>query len=1220
MAKVAKKKIYRAIDSTAEQGYGIVTLAELQANEQKCLQQLVELKACLNYIETADRHQKRLDVKAELLEKWKEYADCDPLPKPYLTPKIREFYKQMKLDEDKSVERTIDWTLPINESSILTQSLTRVDKTRRTIKTLLKEDFGSEYDKRVNDSLKIIRSIEYYLNNDTQSIKAKKELLEDIVETKTNIQKEISDLFDRYTYRIISSEDVHMNPVNSLTLEYCFACENFQIHLWTLKGVPIRFSHLEEPRMMAYLYNINVSMHIPYSMLRDEMTIQGIHMNFDHISEYAKSFKQEIAMSVRFLNAGIQDLSECLVNEFKMQLDIQKRVRRAIMDKYREYEEEVLAIKRAEEEQAKNRKKGEKKVSKLTKLPKAPQFLDTEQYPDIYDDFLKEEQEEFELFINTFYNPKILNLNSDEINLKKFCMLGGVYQLNFVQKPKQAIFNTASINMTWHSNEHKLITEKDLYIPEEPLLPGKRSLQYSIKEEESKSEFIISETGVLTEENINVENPWFVLTFKLPDYLCYWSEPIACHYESIEKVVEIKKETRTSDDDEVQRQTKIFQDRDSAFEKILIDDINMGSILTTKGMSLVPSRSNFFAPSATSLRLSIKKEEEQQHYEEDGVLYLHDFSLKRPFNVAQVHNIQRHCVPHLLSSYKFPKETQEEELEVAKRSRRRGTTLLARKRDDIDELEERSTRLFNLDEMQNNPERLYMFFNKTENLYIANHLREFKGTLPSEPETFYQLVRTLTLVKRLFQFNVRHILELEPHKPKIDFQTYRQKKIEKQKRKEKKLLEQAKMTSQERKLTIRTTKGNIRASVREPSKALTRASSRASTSPASRSSVRATARAPLRSSVRPSARSSTRSSSRESQVRFGVRSKSSVGVIARRSSAAARGRKTQITKPRRIEKLADWEDTTSSEEEKKSADTKEEEDTPKTKVVTYSHWTTTYIKRQSFDKTQNKYIIETDRLGYIGFAFRRYEHFPFKYWDLQPSETNPENEVVFTLETQHVRCVLYITGQGIRGHVTDPSKKFVRNPKMYLVIDEPLKDYVEFKRRFKERNLNIFAEHDARYYIENGYFSEKHLAMELHTYNCMALHSTQMKFGFSEWNRLTKRRDMILKYVQYQDEPQNTVLVHVTPEAATFVEVQELCSSNIDDVNLTYIPTWRNMNPYCDLHQTICSIYSNAIELRCRDSKLICCLRSLLSEIRPLIAIKAVTIKKVYGMSTEVFT
>lgn len=61
-----------------------------------------------------------------------------------------------------------------------------------------------------------------------------------------------------------------------------------------------------------------------------------------------------------------------------------------------------------------------------------------------------------------------------------------------------------------------------------------------------------------------------------------------------------------------------------------------------------------------------------------------------------------------------------------------------------------------------------------------------------------------------------------------------------------------------------------------------------------------------------------------------------------------------------------------------------------------------------------------------------------------------------------------ITEAGIKGYVTEPTKRFVRNPKMYLVIEEPLKDYIEFKKRFKEKHLNIFAEHDARFYIENG--------------------------------------------------------------------------------------------------------------------------------------------------------
>uniref|UniRef100_A0A1B0BUP0 CASC1 C-terminal domain-containing protein n=1 Tax=Glossina palpalis gambiensis TaxID=67801 RepID=A0A1B0BUP0_9MUSC len=1146
MAK-ATKKVNKMASFRPYDNYYIVTLEELQAREYKCMQQLLELRACLNYINVADRQQKRLDVKADLLEKWQAYVHCDPLPKPYLTPDIRAFYERKKIYENRSVERHIDWALPIDERSILSQDVARVDKTRHAVEQLLKEDIGPEYDKCVNESIKVIRSIDSYLDNDSESLKAKRQLLEDIIEVKKNIQKEICDSFNRYTYRIISSEDVNMNPVNALTLEYSFVGENFAIHLWSLKNVPIRFTHIQEPRMMAYLYKLNLSMHIPYSMLHQGMTIQAIHMNFDHISEYAKSFKQEIAMSVRFLNAGIQDLSECLVNEFKMQLDIQKRVRRAIMDKYREYEEKVLALKQAEEEAAKNRKKSQKKIVTPSKMPKAPQFLEKDEFPDIYPDFLLEEQQEFELFINTFYNPKIFNLSFDEINLKKYCILGGVYQLNFVQKPRQAAFNYAGINMTWHTEEHELQTEKHLHIPEKHLLPGKRSLRYSINEEQAKAEAISTDTGVLAED-IDPENPWFVLTFKLPDYLCYWSEPIACQYELIEEIIEITEEARTSEG-EIQRQTKLFHDRDSAFEKILVDDVNMGSILVARGMSLVPSRSNYFAPSAASLRLSLKKEE-QQHYADDGVLYLNDFSLKRNFNTAQVRNIERHCVPHLLSSYKFPKEIKEEEIQAALRSRRRGTTLLPRKRDDIDELEEKSTRLFTFDEMQTNPERLYMFFNKTEDLYIANHIREFQGHLPSEPETFYQLVRTLTLVKRLFQFNVRHILELEPHKPKIDFQTYRQRKLEKQRRKAKKL-DKADIGPDKKGRGRSTRTATIRPSARASSRAvMARAPSIASRSPAARASVRTT----VRSSIRQVARPSTRSSSRGS-VKLAARRRSSVSVRASRRGTIG-GFTTQATgKPRRVEKLADWEDTSSSEESidrKDAIAIQKEEDTPKTKTITYSHWTTKYIKRQSFDKAQNKYIIETDRL------------------------------------------------EGIRGHVTDPSKKFIRNPKMYLVIDEPLKDYSEFKRRFKEKNLNIFAEHDARFYIENGYFSEKHLAMELHTYCCMALHSTQMKYGFSEWNRLSKRRDIILKYVQYQDDPQNTVAIHVTPEAATFVDVQELCSINTDDINLAFIPTWRNVNPYCDLHQTICSMYPNAIDLRCRNSKLICCLKSLLSEIRPL--------------------
>lgn len=63
----------------------------------------------------------------------------------------------------------------------------------------------------------------------------------------------------------------------------------------------------------------------------------------------------------------------------------------------------------------------------------------------------------------------------------------------------------------------------------------------------------------------------------------------------------------------------------------------------------------------------------------------------------------------------------------------------------------------------------------------------------------------------------------------------------------------------------------------------------------------------------------------------------------------------------------------------------------------------------------------------------------------------------------------------------------------------------------------------------------------------------------SQWNRLAKRRDLVLQFVQYKDIPENIVQVHITPEDAKFVDITELCSDNLDIINLQYTLTWRNI-------------------------------------------------------------
>lgn len=54
--------------------------------------------------------------------------------------------------------------------------------------------------------------------------------------------------------------------------------------------------------------------------------------------------------------------------------------------------------------------------------------------------------------------------------------------------------------------------------------------------------------------------------------------------------------------------------------------------------------------------------------------------------------------------------------------------------------------------------------------------------------------------------------------------------------------------------------------------------------------------------------------------------------------------------------------------------------------VLLDHWTKEYIMESQINLETNTLTFRTDRLGIFGLAFKRYEHFPFRDWCLQPSE------------------------------------------------------------------------------------------------------------------------------------------------------------------------------------------------------------------------------------------
>uniref|UniRef100_A0A1A9ZD77 CASC1 C-terminal domain-containing protein n=1 Tax=Glossina pallidipes TaxID=7398 RepID=A0A1A9ZD77_GLOPL len=803
------------------------------------------------------------------------------------------------------------------------------------------------------------------------------------------------------------------------------------------------------------------------------------------------------------------ELPEYVKREYDIVTGMQNKMYNEIVDSYHDYEAktakpfELIARLKSLQRRSKNI---QNRLSEI-QIPKPPEHLTDNERPDIFDEFVEKEQKQYETFLNIVYNPASLNLCYDEINLRKFVILGGVYQINYVRQPLN--IKIGNVGMIWHSDGRKLIVEKDLRVPTASFTTSvelrRRSPRISLVDVRKSS--VVAPPNDTEKTDVDPENPMFVLIFHLPDYLCYWGKPIACHFEEGQDDVDVRTAEEKTREEETTKLLKIFEDE---LETVKLDKLNDPLCSSS---ALRPPRPNYFEPSPSSTRIFSS----MLLPKTSTILNIQDFPLDLPLTNYQVKLIQQFCVPQILSSYKFPKEIEEEkrDRELQKMNRRKRNLFHAYAKD-----ENHLDSPYTFDKSQNNPERIFKVFDEVKPFYVINILRSFDDVLQKRPKTFYQFVKALLLIKNFAYYNFHRVLHLKP-------------------------------SHSATKHVLQTSQTHRSLQLCEPLhlKRSHRFSPR-SKNPPSRYSVD---NSPVIANLDVLRR---RSSTSFISYRKNVTNKINVG----RDPSPPSTKKGVLTdKKISSSKLTINTDFVSEESFHKPENTE---------IRTYSRWTTKHIKSSSLNRKKKTFTIETDRLGMskkstvssLGLACSRYEHFPFKYWAVQPSETDPENEVIFILETQHVKCVLNITEQGICGYVSEPFEKYKADLKKYLVITDPIRTLAELKKLFEENYLNIFAHHDACFYIEKGYFCVKHLATEMQTYCCIVLNSTQMKFHYSRWNRLAPRRDIILHFNEYKQPTEDSFRVRITPEGVTFVEISEGCSNNLNIIKLLYKTTWRNID------------------------------------------------------------
>ncbi|KAH8295795.1 hypothetical protein KR018_009164, partial [Drosophila ironensis] len=1109
--KMRKKKI-KSVDG--QEAMDLVSEDEWMARTQRYLQRLSDFKTSVGFINDAREECVILQEQQVKDEKWAIYLACDGLPVADQPAEIRKFIFQLRTEEKADSTNDINWALAVNERSILTQDLDRVDLTRTTLTQTVRSDIGKLYEVTVQRILETNRRIGKELRDQAGLLRMSASRAMELAKMPAELIDEVVKFYDKLSYRVISAPEAYMTNEGCLVSYYCYNATNFNIQIWSLQDVPIRFQYLQLPLMHADMNCVGITVQLPLSVLEDNLCLRCVHSFFDPYSHLARSYNITIDPSMS-PSCGLMNMEESAMSEWIALVDIQEEIMQKVASQMKVYEDALAVV--VAESHKKGKDRNSEKLKKL-KIPKKPQQLPEGMLPDPYKIYLAREKKECSEFFSSTFDPSNINLLPHEVNLRRYIIMGGVFSLVFLHKPKHTAFE--KVNISIHEDNRTLRThqkEINMEMMNKTLksMPSMSKLQ-DLNEEMART---IHHKVYLRGNDL----PYYMLDFTLPTHLCEWGQPMVCQF--------IEEEIQQPEDDE----ESFFEDmekKQKRKKKISIAPIKASkveapsqeskttSLMVSVRLPTVENASNIYNASALDvLRQNVVASNKK-------VTVVKNFNLKPgPLGRRQVRCMQEHFLPRIISSFKFPQEFQEDDDEEQAGKKASVSTVPIHRRRPVEAESAKPAAPYQLSYSdQANPERVYPIFPDVDEIIIdrTDMVRVVNEDDPDE--TFDNILDTLDRIKSKYEESP---IKMIAQTGKSNLKVFRRQYLE---------------------------PVAIRASTRSVS-----------------TTRRTTTVVPFR---------------QESNLEMDVEKDSGGDRLSISDASLFKENYESAIKKNRHYSIA----TTPPPRRYR----------PPPLII--KHWTTQYILNSDFNHETKTLTVKTDRLGEFGFAYPRYTHFPFTNWQLEQDPENV-NDIIFTLDTQYVRVVLILNKNGIRGHVIDIPKPntFVANPLKYLEIKEPISDFVELRKRLQDMNLNVFAELDASFYIDQGYFSLKHLAAELHTYNTMAVHCKLMKFMRNDWNRLATGRDLVLSMRNLKDIHDGAeVTVRITPEAATFVEITESCSDDVNVIKLHYTPTWRNMGTYTDLHHIINSMYPHATDVRNRDAKLMTYISELLQQIRPL--------------------
>lgn len=124
----------------------------------------------------------QLEAEKSEEDRWNSYVRCDGLPRPYLPPEVRTFIAEKQHYQQFSYDQSVDWTLSVDNRTILTQNIFRVDRTREKMKEQLNDHIGDRFQKDIYMFLQTLVNIECMLDNPSEMLLIDNNVLMEIMQ------------------------------------------------------------------------------------------------------------------------------------------------------------------------------------------------------------------------------------------------------------------------------------------------------------------------------------------------------------------------------------------------------------------------------------------------------------------------------------------------------------------------------------------------------------------------------------------------------------------------------------------------------------------------------------------------------------------------------------------------------------------------------------------------------------------------------------------------------------------------------------------------------------------------------------------------------------------------------------------------------------------------------------------------------------------------------